>query len=217
MALRQSLRYRLRPGSYRWKVGGLWEQIGQLQFDYLVSQGLDPDSRLLDVGCGSMRGGRHFVEYLNPGRYYGLDIDPALLKAGRRELAKAGVSDRDPHLLVDDAFRFGRFDATFDYAWALSVFTHLPFNVIMRCLAEVEEVLRPGGRFYATFYENPGGRLNLAPHQEPLAAATTLDADPFYYDPDIFRWAVEGSSLDFTLIGDWDHPRNQQMIVFVKT
>jgi SAM-dependent methyltransferase len=215
MALTQ-LRYLLRPGSYRWKVGGLWNEVGQLQFDYLVSQGLRPEHKMLDVGCGSMRGGRHFVEYLAPGNYYGLDIDTALLRAGQRELAKAGVADRGAHLLADDAFRFGRFGETFDYAWALSVFTHLPFNAIVRCLGEVERVLKPGGRFYASFYENPGPRLNVEPHQEPQAFATTVDADPFYYDPDIFRWAVEGSSLGFELIGGWEHPRNQQMMVFSK-
>jgi SAM-dependent methyltransferase len=210
------LRYRLRPGSYRWAVGGFWEEIGALQFEYLVAQGLEPAHRMLDIGCGSMRGGRHFVKYLEPGHYHGMDINPALLTAGRRELAKAGVADRQPHLLTDDAFRFDRFDTTFDYAWALSVFTHLPFNVIMRCLAEVEKALVPGGRFFATFYMNPGPRLNLEPHQEPQAGRTTVDADPFNYDPDIFHWAVEGSTLDFEFVGDWGHPRNQQMLSFTK-
>jgi SAM-dependent methyltransferase len=214
--LPRSVRYRLSPGSYRVAVGGLWDEVGTLQFEYLVAQGLEPDHRLLDIGCGSMRGGLRFVEYLSPGHYYGLDISPDLLSAGRRELANAGLTAREPHLIVDDGFRFGRFEASFDYALALSVFTHFPFNVIMRCLAEVEHVLSPGGRFYATFYLNPGPRLNVEPHKERAAGITTVDADPFYYDPDMFRWAVAESSLEFSLIGDWKHPRNQQMMVFTK-
>jgi SAM-dependent methyltransferase len=215
-ALPRSVRYRLRPGSYRTAVGGLWDELGALQFDYLVAQGLKPEHRLLDVGCGSLRGGLRFIAYLDTGNYHGIDISSHLLAAGRRELAKAGLAAREPHLIVDDAFRFGRFSVPFDYALAVSVFTHLPFNVIMRCLTEVERVLVPGGRFYATFYLNHGQRLNVAPYKERAAGTTTIDSDPFYYDPDIFRWAVAESSLDFTLIGDWKHPRNQQLMLFTK-
>src|SRR5882757_11035445 len=101
-ALPEPVRYRLRPGSYRASVGALWDQLGALQFDYLVAHGLKPEHRLLDVGCGSLRGGVRFVDYLRPGNYYGLDISENLLAAGRRELAKAGLTDREAHLLVDD-------------------------------------------------------------------------------------------------------------------
>src|SRR4051794_25280109 len=146
-AIPQSVLYRLRPTAYRGAVGGLWEEIGALQFEFLVAQGLRPEHRLLDIGCGSLRGGVRFVEYLDSGNYYGLDINPSLLRAGRRELTKAGLSERGAHLIVDDAFRFSRFDTSFHYALAVSVFTHIPFNPIMRCLAEVERVLLPGGRF----------------------------------------------------------------------
>jgi ubiquinone/menaquinone biosynthesis C-methylase UbiE len=197
-------------------VGGLWEEIGALQFEFLVAQGLRPEHRLLDIGCGSLRGGVRFVEYLESGNYYGLDINASLLGAGRRELARAGLSERGAHLISDDAFRFSRFETSFHYALAVSVFTHIPFNPIMRCLAEVERVLLPGGRFYATHFMNHGPRLNVTPYKEGVPGTTTVDADPFYYDPDIFRWAVAESSLDFTLIGEWDHPRNQRMVLFTK-
>jgi len=50
-------------------VGGMWEQIGQLQFDFLVNHGLEPNHKLLDIGCGTLRGGRHFITYLVPGNY----------------------------------------------------------------------------------------------------------------------------------------------------
>lgn len=40
---------------WREKVGGLWEQLGSLQFEYLVRNGLEPHHFLLDIGCGSLR------------------------------------------------------------------------------------------------------------------------------------------------------------------
>ena len=59
--------------AHRELVGGLWEELGVLQFEFLVKRGLKPHHRLLDVGCGALRGGVHFVRYLDPGCYHGID------------------------------------------------------------------------------------------------------------------------------------------------
>ncbi len=32
-------------------IGGRWEEIGRLQFDFLVAEGLMPAHTLLDIGC----------------------------------------------------------------------------------------------------------------------------------------------------------------------
>ncbi len=194
----------------------MWEEMGRKQLEYLVAQGLQPDHNFLDVGCGSLRGGIHFVRYLEPGRYCGLDLQQPLLDAGRKELDAAGLDPASARLMQDDAFRFGRFERDFDFALAQSVFTHLPLNTIMRCLAEMEGALRPGGRFYATFFQHPAPRLSTEPLRQTEKITSYPDRDPFHYDPDVFRWAVEGSTLDVDLVGDWDHPRNQQMLLFSK-
>lgn len=201
---------------HRATVGGLWEQMGARQLAFMVDQGLRPEDALLDVGCGSLRGGVHFVRYLDSGNYHGLDIDARLLRAGREELAQAGLAGKEVMLLEDDGFRFGRFGRTFGFALAQSLFTHLPLNTIMRCLGELEGALEPGGRFFATYFENPGRRLSAEPHEAAEGITTHCDADPFHYDPDVFRWAVAGSSLACEVIGDWGHPRNQRMLAFTK-
>jgi SAM-dependent methyltransferase len=199
------VKLRLRRFDHRQAVGGMWGPIGEAQFDFLVGEGLEPEHHLLDVGCGSLRAGVHFVRYLELGHYCGMEKDPRILDGGRLELREAGLADKCAELVVDDKFRFGRFERQFDYALAQSVFTHLPFNPIVRCLREIEHVLAPGGRFYATFNQTDTPRLGMT------------DQDPFRYDPDIFRWAVEGSSLDFKLIGLWGHPRGTHpMMAFTK-
>src|ERR1035438_2924105 len=61
---------------YRAFVGGagpMWDSIGALQFEFLKSRGLLPDHRFMDVGCGALRGGSHFIRYLDPGCYHGID------------------------------------------------------------------------------------------------------------------------------------------------
>lgn len=46
-----------REGPHRGAVGGMWDQIGKLQFEFMVKHGLKPEHKFLDIGCGSLRGG----------------------------------------------------------------------------------------------------------------------------------------------------------------
>src|ERR1700722_18012484 len=80
-----------------------WLKIGQMQFEYLLSHGLAPGMRMLEIGCGNLRAGRLFIDYLDPGGYYGIDISPDILLAAQRTLAEEGLQDKLPHLtLVQD-------------------------------------------------------------------------------------------------------------------
>ena len=49
---------------HREYVGGMWELIGKLQFNFIVGQGLKPENCFLDIACGPLRGGIHFIPYL---------------------------------------------------------------------------------------------------------------------------------------------------------
>jgi SAM-dependent methyltransferase len=203
---------------HRSAVGGKWDEMGRFQFDFLIAEGLAPQHHMLDVGCGSLRGGVHFVRHLDAGHYYGVDAEARLLAAGRTELEQAGIADKRPVLVADGDFQLVNFAQSFDFILAQSVFSHLPFNRIARCVAEVERVLKPGGRFYATFFANPGPRLRTdqIPVRADVSLDINLDRDPFYYDPDIFRWLCDGSELAVDYRGDWGHPRAQHMLVFTK-
>ena len=41
---------------YKNYVGGKWDQIGKLQFEFLKKNNLKPDHCFLDIGCGAFRG-----------------------------------------------------------------------------------------------------------------------------------------------------------------
>ena len=41
--------------------------------------------KFLDIGCGSLRGGRHLIHYLNPYKYFGIDCNQSLVDLGRRK------------------------------------------------------------------------------------------------------------------------------------
>ncbi len=212
--LRQLSADEIAAGQHRHAVGGMWDEIGRLQFDFLVARGLRPEHRFIDVGCGALRGGIHFVAYLGPGHYYGLDLNQSLIDAGKLELRKAGLDRRHAKLLVNDRFDLAPFGTRFDYGLALSVFTHVPFNSIVRCLTRVREALAPHGRFFATFFQAP-----RSAHLDPLlhdrgGIRSYYDADPFHLAFEEIRMASQLAGLAVDLIGDWDHPRNQQMLEF---
>lgn len=210
----------LNPHWHREAVGGMWEEIGELQFQFMVQQGLRPDHHMLDVGCGSLRGGIHFVRYLDPGHYCGIDINQALLDAGLQELEHNDLLHKNPVLTRVSGFEFSLLGRRFDYVLAQSVFTHLPVNDIVRCVMNVQGVLVPGGRFYATFFENAQGKYNLDPISHPRAdgppIVTHFDQDPYHYDVETFRWMCKRTSLRVEYIGEWGHPRDQRMLLLIK-
>jgi hypothetical protein len=97
------------------------------------------------------------------------------------------------------------------------VFTHLPVNSIVRCLMNVERVLEPGGRFFATFYENEQGKRNLEPIRQSPQVVSYFDRDSYHYDVGTFEWACAGTSLTVEYLGGWNNPRNQKVLLFEKT
>ena len=197
---------------HRAAVGGMWEEIGALQFDFLVSQGLRPDHFLLDVGCGSLRGGRHFIAFLEAGRYFGVDKNEVLIRAGLDDELEPELREaKRPTIELMDDFGFERLGQPFNYALAQSVFTHIDLNSILRCLENVRRVLQPGGKFFATYSENPDIR-NLDPIQRG-GIRTRPDRDPYHYPVSVFSGLTE---MQMEHIGDWGHPRGQKMLCFTK-
>lgn len=202
--------------AHREQVGGLWDEIGRLQIDFLRAAGLLPSDTLLDVGCGSLRGGVHFVRYLEPGRYYGIDRDADLVRAGLEiELPRAGLADRLPrgNLAVTDAFDAERFGVAFDVAWAQSLFTHLTAPDIRRCLERVARPVRSGGRFFATFFEC-GESVEGPVTHEPGGITTRHDQDPYHYRFRDLQALAAGLPWRASYVGEWSHPRAQRMARF---
>lgn len=207
-------------GDHRALVGGLWEEIGRLQYETLVARGLRPEHRLLDIGCGALRGGVHFVRYLAPGNYYGLDLNGSLLDAGyEQELGPLGLKERLPreNLLADGDFKFGRFGTNFDHAIALSLFTHLPLDLIRVCLERLAPCMKVGGVFYASFFnadEREPTYIDIV--QEPAGVITHGGTDPFHHRISDFVHLCAGLPWDVQPIGDFGHPRGQKLIAFVR-
>jgi hypothetical protein len=69
-------------------------------FERLLTYGIRPDDIVVDYGCGTLRLGALFIEYLKADRYIRLDIDRRILTAGREQLADDIVATKRPTLEV---------------------------------------------------------------------------------------------------------------------
>lgn len=202
-------------GRHREFVGGMWDEMGELQLQLLKSVGLNTHHTLLDVGCGALRGGRFFAGYLEPGNYYGLDLRQELIDAGyEQEISAAGLADRLPrsNLVANGQFDAGVFGRTFDFALAFSVFTHLPLNNVRLCLEQLAPLVTVGGKFIATFFERPGTDLSSKSQTHAPANITTYATqDPYHYSRRDIEFACERLPWRVSFLDHVSHPRGQKV------
>jgi len=126
-----------------------WKQKRAFQIDFLKRNGLSPASTLVDIGCGTLRGGIPIIEYLDTGHYAGIDIRTEVEQVARAELTEARLTGKVPTLLFGHPLPEVHLDRTFDYAWAFAVLFHLTDEHLAECLAFASEHLSPDGVFLA--------------------------------------------------------------------
>ena len=186
--------------------------MGLVQRDFLVAQGLTPDMRFLDVGCGALRAGRLLVPYLDPGNYYGIDVSAEIVEAGYTHELDDATRARLPLANLRATDRFDAdFGVTFDMAIAQSVFTHVSLNHIRLCLHRVAKVMRPGGKFFATFSQR-GPDYPI----DGTWGRSYSERNVFWYYRKDLRWAAERTPFSFRYLGEWGHARKQKMVEYTR-
>jgi hypothetical protein len=119
------------------------------------------------------------------------------------------------NLLCTESFEFEEFGRSFDFALAQSLFTHLPLNTIRLCLAKLSPNMPRGGKFFATFFERPEYLSESEPLHHARGSTTTYAwRDPYHYRPRELVWLAESLPWRLSYIGEWNHPRDQKMLLF---
>ncbi|MEC3979003.1 class I SAM-dependent methyltransferase [Amycolatopsis sp. H20-H5] len=182
-----------------------YDRIGALQFCALATLGLREHHALLDVGCGSLRGGRLSVMYLRPGNYYGIEPAAWALEDGKQaHLGDGLLAGKQPTFSNDDNYTLTTFGRQFDYVMVHSVFTHAPAVQISRCLAQAREVLHAGSVLVGTFLEGEADHVG---------------------DDWVYPWVTEYTKDTITRLVreaglacvhlDWPHPFDQRWFLAV--
>ena len=178
----------LPPLRMRFVGMGDFRSIGEELLNLLVHYGgLRRTDRVLDIGSGIGRVAIPLTRYLEPtATYDGFDI----VRSGV-EWCRGHITPRHPNFrfhLVDvrsseyrdrgsDAsrLRFPFDDASFDFAFATSLFTHLVFAETRQYLRESYRVLAPGGRLFATFFLLDDFAKEKLPSRDPRFRFTHAD------------------------------------------
>jgi ubiquinone/menaquinone biosynthesis C-methylase UbiE len=141
-------------------------QVGLENMKFLVSlANLQPDEKILDVGCGCGRLAVPLTKYMNEkGAYWGFDISKKCIDWCVSHISLKFpnfnfqfVNIRNKHYnpkgrIKASEFKFPYNDETFDVVSLTSVFTHLLPADLENYLSEISRVLKPNGRCLITYF-----------------------------------------------------------------
>jgi hypothetical protein len=134
----------------------LYDFMGASQFALLFTLGLRAHHRLLDFGCGSLRAGKFFINYLNENCYYGIEPNQWLIEQGiKTELGNDLIHIKKPSFRNNSDFSIDGFSTTFDFIIAQSIFSHTGIALVRKGFQNFSLSLSQNSIIAATFVEGP--------------------------------------------------------------
>ncbi len=195
--------------TYKTYVGGEYDLKGAMQLSLLYSLGLRAEHRLLDIGCGSLRAGRFFISYLNPGGYTGLEPNTWLIdEAIEKEIGRDVLEIKKPTFVHNDEFDVSGLGA-FDFVLANSIASHTGPAMTRVLLAAVREALAPTGMAAVTFVHRDGPENEVEGWIYPKGGGSAGAAN-------YRRKTIDGWLRDCGLKGtpiDWYHQRQTWWLI----
>ncbi|GAB3394551.1 class I SAM-dependent methyltransferase [Azotobacter armeniacus] len=200
----------LNPGDehYRAYVGPPqdYDLIAAMVFNLLTCLGLRQHHRLLDIGCGSLRLGRLFIPYLNPGHYIGVEPNRWLVEDGiANEIGQDLVRIKQPVFSFRTSLEEFEKSLELDFAVAQSIFSHCGLDLIEHWLSQVALHLKDDGALLATFL----------PADEDYPGNGWIYPGCVNYRPQTLATLAARCGLDFEVI-DWAHPRQSWAVLSKK-
>jgi hypothetical protein len=198
---------RINQIGHRAFVGGndaeTWYGIGLLQFHFLISRGLRPHHVFLDVACGCLRLGQYLIPFLDFGNYFGLEAEKYLVRLGLQKELRFDIAEKKQPTLGHGYDFDLTFAKSFDFAIAQSLFTHLTLEDITACLRSMRTKAQKDCEFYFTFFEGDS-------KDNPDCSHANKD---WRYSFAELQVAATNSCWVLEYIGDWQHPREQKMVL----
>jgi hypothetical protein len=202
----------LAEGRHRDIVGGRWEETGRIVIPVLQAEGLVPTDRVLDIGAGPLRLGRHIAGMVGAGDYWATDASHALMQRGWEVELDSATRARLPaaNLIGDADFTFDGVPQDITFALAFAVFTHLPRAALDRALPRLRARFPQLRRLLFTVFLAPEDARG--PFRQADGVVTHPDRAPWHMAEGDVR-AIAGAAGFATERRDWRLPRGQVLFV----
>jgi SAM-dependent methyltransferase len=144
----------IRSGKYKSLLGGgaaEWGTRGEFQLVFLRQMGLQDGHRLLDVGCGPLRAGEHFIRALGTGGYCGIDDNKDFVKVAKQIVAgHEDLLTKNPRIEHVTGFDFERLGERFDYVMVFSVLNHCTDDERKAFFSNIGHIAKDTTKIYIT-------------------------------------------------------------------
>lgn len=130
----------------------LFDTAGREQLIVLLEHGLEYTSKVLDIGCGCLRGGRWIIPVLERGHYFGIEPQRAMVAKGLERFVDSKIIEiKAPRFDYNDRFDFSIFQQTFTHFMARSIWTHASKSQIENMLDGIVAWGEPGAVLLTSF------------------------------------------------------------------
>jgi len=191
--------YRDRASEYDRGIAAMFATLladeEQTRRDMFAQLELRPDSRLLEIGCGTCRDTIHLLDM--PIDVFAGDLSLKMLLTGQHRLRRAGKDTSRLQLFCADVMHLPFADGFFDAAFHFGGFNLFPDH--RQALAEITRVVRPNGRVVvgdegiAPWLENSEFARILENSNPLFRHRAPLDCIPAAARQVACRWILGGS------------------------
>lgn len=131
---------------------------------HFFKNNIEPNTKTLDFGCGTLRGGIPIIQHLLPGRYTGIDIRPLAIREAMNELIDENLSFKEPRVILSFSGLKSVVPEKFHLIWCHSVLFHMDDDTLLTFFQDAQHALLPDGRILATVI--PGKSDTIGSWQE---------------------------------------------------
>src|SRR5690606_32420107 len=125
----------------------VFERVGRMQLAVLLENGLQPWSKVLDFGCGALRGGWWMMQFLLPGHYCGIEPNKKRLQLAIDHIAGPDLIARaQPRFSSISDLNMGVFGESWDFVICRSIWTHASKSEIGAMMGSFRATSAPKGR-----------------------------------------------------------------------